>query len=178
MTGLDSNNSFKPNLLRYTKAMAEEACHVFGSTTQVGLTQALGAMRNSVAIPILLILLASGCRQEPPQPYRPLGLHSAPTSSQKYCEDEKFFISLYGEPRSIPELEKEGLEFAARNPATVQVPFAKANRTWESLKRSYRPGDTIRAATTSGIGGRVHTTGYALSRNGCVVTLMVLSFID
>ena len=44
MTGLDSNNSFKPNLLRYTKAMAEEACHVFGSTTQVGLTQALGPL--------------------------------------------------------------------------------------------------------------------------------------
>lgn len=38
------NNSFKPNnLLRYTKAMAERACHGFGSTTQVGLTQALGA---------------------------------------------------------------------------------------------------------------------------------------
>src|SRR5690606_8854706 len=35
------NNSFKPNLLRYTKAMAEKACHGFGSTTQVGLTQAL-----------------------------------------------------------------------------------------------------------------------------------------
>jgi len=36
------NNSFKPNLLRYTKAMADKACHGFGSTTQVGLTQALG----------------------------------------------------------------------------------------------------------------------------------------
>jgi len=36
-----SNNSFKPNLLRSTKAMAEKACHGFGSTTQVGLTQAL-----------------------------------------------------------------------------------------------------------------------------------------
>ena len=35
------NNSFKPNLLRYTKAMAEKACHGVGSTTQVGLTQAL-----------------------------------------------------------------------------------------------------------------------------------------
>src|SRR3546814_19569700 len=35
------NKSFKPNLLRYTKHMAEKACHVFGSTTQVGLTQAL-----------------------------------------------------------------------------------------------------------------------------------------
>jgi hypothetical protein len=36
------NNSFKPNLLRSTKAMAGKACHGFGSTTQVGLTQALG----------------------------------------------------------------------------------------------------------------------------------------
>ncbi len=39
---LEPNNSFKPNLLRYTKAMTEKACHGFASTTQVGLTQALG----------------------------------------------------------------------------------------------------------------------------------------
>ena len=37
------NNSFKPNLLRYTNNMAEKACHVVASATQVGLTQALGA---------------------------------------------------------------------------------------------------------------------------------------
>jgi hypothetical protein len=37
------NNSFKPNLLRYTNSMAEKACHAVGSATQVGLTQALGA---------------------------------------------------------------------------------------------------------------------------------------
>src|SRR5690606_33504949 len=42
-----SNNSFKPNLLRYTKAMAEKACHGFGSTTQVGLTQALGCHESN-----------------------------------------------------------------------------------------------------------------------------------
>ena len=35
------NNSFKPNLLRYGKSVAEKACHAFASTTQVGLTQAL-----------------------------------------------------------------------------------------------------------------------------------------
>jgi hypothetical protein len=40
--GAAPNNSFKPNLLRSTKAMAEKACHGFGSTTQVGLTQVLG----------------------------------------------------------------------------------------------------------------------------------------
>ena len=47
------NNSFKPNLLRYTKAMAEKACHGFGSTTQVGLTQALGLMPIPHAIGLL-----------------------------------------------------------------------------------------------------------------------------
>ena len=38
------NNSFKPNLLRYSKSVAEKACHAFASTTQVGLTQALGGI--------------------------------------------------------------------------------------------------------------------------------------
>jgi hypothetical protein len=36
------NNSFKPNLLRYVISVAEKACHAAASTTQVGLTQALG----------------------------------------------------------------------------------------------------------------------------------------
>ena len=47
---LPPNNSFKPNLLRYTKHMAEKACHVFGSTTQVGLTQALGLTTKCLAL--------------------------------------------------------------------------------------------------------------------------------
>src|SRR3546814_17622162 len=66
-TGLAPNNSFKPNLLRYTKAMAEKACHGFGSTTQVGFTQALGSRVNcmgtflsrSVAFRLSLGLLMS-----------------------------------------------------------------------------------------------------------------------
>ena len=37
-----ANNSFKPNLLRYTNNVAGKACHVVGYATQVGLTQALG----------------------------------------------------------------------------------------------------------------------------------------
>jgi len=44
------NNSFKPNALRYTKHMADKACHVFGSTTHVGLTQVLAAIGESVAM--------------------------------------------------------------------------------------------------------------------------------
>ena len=39
--GSAANNSFKPNLLRYTNNVAEKACHVVASATQVGLTQAL-----------------------------------------------------------------------------------------------------------------------------------------
>src|SRR3546814_14161407 len=41
---LAPTNSFKPNLLRYTKAMAEKACHGFGSTNNVGLTQVFGGL--------------------------------------------------------------------------------------------------------------------------------------
>jgi Protein of unknown function len=42
---LAPNNSFKPNLLRYVNNMAERACHVVASATQVGLIQALGLIR-------------------------------------------------------------------------------------------------------------------------------------
>ena len=45
-----SNNSFKPNLLRYIRAMAEKACHSFASTAQVGLTQALDVQDNISAL--------------------------------------------------------------------------------------------------------------------------------
>ncbi len=38
------NKSFKPNLLRCSKSVAGKACHAFASTTQVGLTQVLGAL--------------------------------------------------------------------------------------------------------------------------------------
>src|SRR5690606_24155437 len=43
------NNSFKPNLLRSTNNMAGKACHVVGSATQVGLTQALGGLGKDAA---------------------------------------------------------------------------------------------------------------------------------
>ena len=46
-----ANNSFKPNLLRYGKSVAEKACHAFASTTQVGLTQALGLSGHMPAYP-------------------------------------------------------------------------------------------------------------------------------
>ena len=51
------NNSFTPNPLRSTNNMAGKACHVVGSTTQVGLTQALALMKNKP--PLLLTLAAA-----------------------------------------------------------------------------------------------------------------------
>jgi hypothetical protein len=44
--GMGANNSFKPNLFRSSKSVAEKACHAFASTTQVGLIQALGLQEN------------------------------------------------------------------------------------------------------------------------------------
>src|SRR3546814_9430100 len=41
LVGQRPNSSFNPNPLRSTNHMADKACHVVGSTTQVGLTQAL-----------------------------------------------------------------------------------------------------------------------------------------
>src|SRR3546814_8512025 len=46
VVGPRPNNSFNPNPLRYTNSMADHACHAVGSTTQVGLTQALGLMTD------------------------------------------------------------------------------------------------------------------------------------
>ena len=43
---MGANNSFNPNPLRSTNNMADKACHVVGSTTQVGLTQALAVQEN------------------------------------------------------------------------------------------------------------------------------------
>ena len=43
------NNSFKPNLLRSSKSVAEKTCHAFASTTQVGLIQVLCAVGQVVS---------------------------------------------------------------------------------------------------------------------------------
>ena len=58
-SGMRPNNSFKPNLLRYTNNMAERACHIVGSATQVGLTQALGPVSRTVVAGLQAICSAS-----------------------------------------------------------------------------------------------------------------------
>ena len=59
---LQPNKSFKPNLLRNGKSVAGKACHAFASTTQVGLTQALGLMRSSVEHQAFKEALAAAAR--------------------------------------------------------------------------------------------------------------------
>ena len=54
------NNSFKPNLLRYSNNMAGKACHVLASTTQVGLIQALGLMSKLSKVVILFVAFVVG----------------------------------------------------------------------------------------------------------------------
>jgi hypothetical protein len=59
--GRAPNNSFKPNLLRYSKSVAEKACHAFASTTQVGLTQTLAVMERIPLLLIMIVLTLLGC---------------------------------------------------------------------------------------------------------------------
>ena len=55
------NNSFKPNLLRYTNNVTDKACHVAGSATQVGLTQALDVMKR-LLVAVVFFSLLLGCQ--------------------------------------------------------------------------------------------------------------------
>src|SRR3546814_3635617 len=58
---MSANNSFKPNLLRCTNNLADKACHVVGSATQVGLTQALALMPKISASLAIFLALCAAC---------------------------------------------------------------------------------------------------------------------
>jgi hypothetical protein len=60
IAGLAPNNSFNPNPLRSTNNTAGKACHVAGSTTQVGLTQALGLAHRLLAAKASRQVVATG----------------------------------------------------------------------------------------------------------------------
>jgi hypothetical protein len=74
---LGPNNSFKPNLFRYGKSVAQKSCHAFSSTTQVGLIQALALMKG-LSIAACATLLASCASAGGPE-----GRHPSTTG----CED-------------------------------------------------------------------------------------------
>src|SRR3546814_16000141 len=82
------NSSFNPNPLRSTNNMAGRACHVVGSTTQVGLTQVLGLMisdsdiaRNAI-FEILDTQLAQG---SPPEVRETLAIGRA-SCRERVCQ--------------------------------------------------------------------------------------------
>ena len=101
---------------------------------------------------------------------------SKPVDTTQYmCVGRSLPKILTGPSRSLADLEKEGLRFTATNPNIPQVPFARAHPKWLKIKEHYRKGDLIRAFHTIGFEGRIFTTGYALSRNGCIVEDMTLS---
>ena len=108
------NNSFKPNLFRYGKSVAEKACHAFASTTQVGLTQAFGRMRKPILAIAFLLLVA--CSHVTPHDAREIAyqrlsayedgpslrgtaLRAALTVSEQ--ADGKFLVEFRDEPRSL-----------------------------------------------------------------------------
>jgi hypothetical protein len=138
----------------------------------------LGAMGKILANSVLVLLVLAGCERESTHSSGTADQAAPPESTQQFCRDRGSTVFLHGPLRSISDLEEEGLDYAARNPAAPQVPFAKANSSWQELRDAYRPGDVIRASFTRGFEGRVHTTGYALSRGGCVVHHMTLSIAD
>ena len=69
------NNSFKPNLLHYSKSVAEKACHAFASTSQVGLTQALAIQIETSMTCYFQGCIAKGTTKEhiPPRSFFPEG---------------------------------------------------------------------------------------------------------
>src|SRR3546814_13800238 len=66
---LRPNNSFKPNLLRYTNNMAGRACHVVASATQVGFNHALGLIRK--LLPTAALTFSCLCTTSPLNSLKP-----------------------------------------------------------------------------------------------------------
>ena len=99
---LGPNNSFKPKPLRYGKGMAGKACHAFASTTRFGLTQALGLMRNILALAVLTLAVSVSAGELPPSELSIGGVVSGAT--------EISVVDLLGEPSRRVET-GEGTEF-------------------------------------------------------------------
>jgi len=89
------------------------------------------------------------------------------------CEQPDPTMRFHGPDLSLQDLERVGLEFAARNPKAPQVPFAYAHRNWVWLKAQYRPGDRLVAFEgPQGHDGQPFAWGYALVRGPCLVGLL------
>ena len=115
-------------------------------------------MRKIVAI--VALIFATSCA------------HGASTTQ---CDLPDPSIRFYGPSLSVTELEQIGREFAAKNPAAPQVPFAYGHKNWQWLKAQYQAGDRIQAFEgPQGHDGNPFAWGYALLRGKCLVGLLTL----
>ena len=86
------------------------------------------------------------------------------------CKAPDPTTKIFGPELSAQDVEKIGIEMAAKNPEVPQVAFAYGNRNWEQLKSQYEPGDKFRQFEgPSYSDGRPIAGGYILLRGGCVV---------
>src|SRR3546814_4820014 len=110
-SGRKPNNSFKPNLLRYTKARAEKACHGFAFTTQVGLTQALGALGEITMRSVFVILLstfiaACSTLQQPSRTYVEALIRHELSSPKSYLSSNRqtYYVGVVSRDLSAAEI--------------------------------------------------------------------------
>ena len=78
-------------------------------------------------------------------------------------------------PISIDSLERVGINFAKRNPAAPQFPFAYANKDWLRVRALHKSGDRFLPYKYTWANGGTLSTGYALMRGPCLVTVLGLS---
>ena len=109
-------------------------------------------MRTIVAI---LVLILTSCNMPVPV---------------QDCEVLDATIRVFGPELPIQEVEKIGVDLAARNKSAPQVPFAMSNRSWERAKANYRTGDVFQEYE-----GPIHPDGHAIAggylllRGSCIV---------
>ena len=118
-----ANNSFKPKPLRYTKGMAEKACHAFGSTTRFGLTQALARSKIHLCRPAFIPAFC------PSQRFGLWGLAVAPGFACNHCAGFKPFWPLAPVPRALAALSLVAFRGCA---ALFQTPSGLTRRSSRS----------------------------------------------
>ena len=78
-------------------------------------------------------------------------------------------------PVSIEALERIGVNFAKRNAAAPQVPFAYAHKDWLRVRALHKSGDRFVPYKYTWANGDTLSTGYALMRGPCLVAVLGLS---
>ena len=132
-SNITPNKSFKPNLLRYSNGVAEKACHAVASTAQVGLTQALGLMRQIACILILLAsTLAPGQLAVYAHPYT-IDNGTLCVSTTSYPGRDGLTISIGGN-RPIPLADQSQTNITLKRSDLSTVQLAKDNKVLYSTR--------------------------------------------